>query len=77
LRCLPKLVSATSLLALCQRQLVARLGRRAGLALADRVGVWVGGRHQPIGITPVVSRPLVGLGRQLSDGSNRLGELAD
>jgi hypothetical protein len=51
-------------LALCQQHGVAELGRLVGLALADRAGVRVAQRHQPVGDHPVTGQPLPGLVQQ-------------
>jgi hypothetical protein len=49
----------------------------AGAALADRAGVQVRKRHQPVWDHPVTRKPLVGLGQQpLGRGDRRL-DLAD
>jgi len=48
-----------------------------GLALADRAGVGVGQRHQPVGNHPVTGKALVGLDQQPLGRGNRLGQLAD
>jgi hypothetical protein len=50
-------------LLLDQQQGVAELGRVPGLALADRAGVRVRKRHQPIGDHPIAGKALVGLGQ--------------
>jgi hypothetical protein len=48
-----------------------------GLALADRAGVRVGQRHQPIGNHAVTGQPLVGLGQQPPGRGDRLLQLTD
>jgi hypothetical protein len=47
------------------------------LVLADRAGVRVGQRHQPVGNDPVTGQPLVGLGQQPLGRGHRLLEFAD
>ena len=51
-------------LILGQQYGVAELGRLAGLALADRPGVRVGQRNQPVADDPVAGKPLTGLREQ-------------
>ena len=58
------MVGDKAALVLGQQQGVAELGGTARLAFADRAGVRVGKRHQPVGDHPVAGQPLPGLVQQ-------------
>jgi len=77
LRCLRKVVSATRRAGLLPATACGQIRSANGGCAGRSGGVRVGERHQPIRDDPVASQPLVGLGQQLSDGSNRVGEFAD
>jgi len=70
------MVGDKAALVLGQQQGVAELGRRAGLALADRAGIRISQRHHSVRDAAVAGKPLVGLVKQPPGKRDGLVELA-